>query len=132
MTRFNINMKEAIDLTIYSLINLKCGEIFVPKIPSFRLIDLAKAISNKSKIKTIGIRPGEKVHEEMISSHDSSDVYDLGKYYTIIPNYLKNKYLSRKKVKKGFCYSSYNNPEFLSINQLKKIIINYQKELFEK
>ena len=71
MTRFNINMNEAIDLTIYSLINLKGGEIFVPKIPSFRIIDLAKAISNESKIKVIGIRPGEKVHEEMISAHEN-------------------------------------------------------------
>jgi FlaA1/EpsC-like NDP-sugar epimerase len=128
MTRFNINMKEAIDLTIYSLMNLKGGEIFVPKIPSFRIIDLAQAISKESKIKIIGIRPGEKIHEEMISAHDSSDVYDIGKYYVIIPNYLKNKYSSRKIVKKGFSYNSENNPEFLNINQLKKIIINYQKE----
>jgi UDP-N-acetylglucosamine 4,6-dehydratase (inverting) len=132
MTRFNINMNEAIDLTIYSLANLKGGEIFVPKIPSFRIIDLAKAISNESKIKIIGIRPGEKVHEEMISAHDSSDIYDLGKYYAIVPNYLKNKYLSRKKVKESFCYSSDNNSEFLNINQLKKIVINYQKERLEK
>jgi FlaA1/EpsC-like NDP-sugar epimerase len=108
--------------------NLKGGEIFVPKIPSFRIIDLAQAISKESKIKIIGIRPGEKIHEEMISAHDSSDVYDIGKYYVIIPNYLKNKYSSRKIVKKGFSYNSENNPEFLNINQLKKIIINYQKE----
>ena len=132
MTRFNINMKEAIDLTIYSLMNMKGGEIFVPKIPSFRIIDLAKAISKESKIKIIGIRPGEKIHEEMISAHDSSDVYDLGKYYAIVPNYLKNKYSSRKIVSKGFSYNSDNNPEFLSINQLKKIIINYHKEQLEK
>ena len=132
MTRFNINMKQAIDLTIYSLTNLKGGEIFVPKIPSFRIIDLAKAINNKSKIKITGIRPGEKVHEEMISAHDSLNVYDLGKYYAIVPNYLKNKYLSRKKVKKSFCYSSDNNSDFLNINQLKKIVINYQKERLEK
>jgi len=132
MTRFNINMKEAIDLTIYSLMNLKGGEIFVPKIPSFRIIDLAKAISKDSKIKIIGIRPGEKIHEEMISAHDSSDVYDLGRYYVIVPNYLKNKYPLRKIVKKGFSYNSDNNPEFLSINQLKKIITNYHKEQLEK
>jgi len=132
MTRFNINMKEAIELVIYSLMNLKGGEIFVPKIPSFRIIDLAKAISKESKIQIIGIRPGEKIHEEMISAHDSSGVYDLGKYYVIIPNYLKNKYSSRKIVKKGFFYNSDNNPEFLSINQLKKIIINYHKEQLEK
>jgi len=132
MTRFNINMKEAIDLTIYSLMNLKGGEIFVPKIPSFRIIDLAKAISKESKIKIIGIRPGEKIHEEMISAHDSSDVYDLGKYYVIVPNYLKNKYSLKKIVKKGFSYNSDNNPELLSINQLKKIITNYHKEQLEK
>ena len=128
MTRFNINMKEAIDLTIYSLMNLKGGEIFVPKIPSFRIIDLAKAVSKESKIKIIGIRPGEKVHEEMISAYDSSCVYDLGKYYVIMPSYLKNRYSLRKIVKEGFSYNSDNNPEFLSINQLKKIIINHHKE----
>lgn len=132
MTRFNISMKEAIDLTIYSLINMKGGEIFVPKIPSFRIIDLAKAINKKFNIKIIGIRPGEKIHEEMISAHDSSYVYDLGKYYVIIPNYLKNKYSLRKKVKKGFYYSSDCNPEFLSTNQLKKIITNHNKEHLEK
>jgi FlaA1/EpsC-like NDP-sugar epimerase len=125
-------MKEAIDLTIYSLMNLKGGETFVPKIPSFRIIDLAKAISKESKIQIIGVRPGEKIHEEMISAHDTSSVYDLGKYYVIIPNYSKNKYSSRKIIKKGFSYNSDNNPEFLSINQLKKIIINYYKEQLEK
>jgi UDP-N-acetylglucosamine 4,6-dehydratase/5-epimerase len=132
MTRFNINMEEAIDLTIYSLMNLKGGETFVPKIPSFRITDLAKAISKESKIKIIGIRPGEKIHEEMISAHDSSNVYDLGKYYVIIPNYLKNEYSLKKIVKKGFSYNSDNNPEFLSINQLKKIIINHHKKQHEK
>ena len=106
MTRFNINMKEAIDLTIYSLMNLKGGEIFIPKIPSFRIIDLAKAISKESNIKIIGIRPGEKIHEEMISAHDSSDVYDLGKYYVIVPNYLKNKF-NWIYVNNELCY--YNN-----------------------
>ena len=110
MRRFNINMNEAIDLTIYSLINLKGGEIFVPKIPSFRIIDLAKAISNESKIKVIGIRPGEKVHEEMISAHENSNVYDLGKYYAIVPYHLKNKYLSRKQIKKDFYYTTDNKP----------------------
>ena len=125
MTRFNINMKEAIDLTIHSLINLKGGEIFVPKIPSFRITDLAKAINKDSKIKIIGIRPGEKMHEEMISTHDSANTYDLGKYYIIIPNYLKTNYPLKRKVEGGFAYRSDTNPNFLSINQLKKIINDF-------
>jgi UDP-N-acetylglucosamine 4,6-dehydratase (inverting) len=132
MTRFNINMDEAINVVIYSLMNLKGGEVFVPKLASFYITDLAKAVSDSCKINIIGIRPGEKIHEEMISAHDSSGVYDLGKYYLIIPNYLKNKYSSRKIVKKGFSYNSDNNPVFLSINQLKKIIITYQKEQLDK
>jgi UDP-N-acetylglucosamine 4,6-dehydratase (inverting) len=128
MTRFNINMKEAIDLVIYSLINMKGGEIFVPKIPSFRVVDLASAINDEAKIKIIGIRPGEKLHEEMISTHDSLNVYDLGKYYVIVPHYLKSKYSKSKIVKKNFCYSSDKNSKFLNITELKKIIINYRKD----
>ena len=96
MTRFNINMQEAIDLVIYSLINLKGGEIFVPKIPSFYIMDLAKAINEKCKIKIIGIRPGEKLHEEMIYTYDSKYTVDLGRYYAILPNHLVKIYKKKK------------------------------------
>jgi FlaA1/EpsC-like NDP-sugar epimerase len=99
----------------------------VPKIPSFKITDLAKAICMKTKLKIIGIRPGEKIHEEMISASDSQDTYDLGRYYAIImPNfqdrYQKNKLF--KNVKNGFCYNSGTNPDFLNISDIKKLIDN--------
>jgi UDP-N-acetylglucosamine 4,6-dehydratase (inverting) len=124
MTRFNINMQEAIDLVIYSLINLKGGEIFVPKIPSFYIMDLAKAINEKCKIKIIGIRPGEKLHEEMIYTYDSKYTVDLGRYYAILPNHLVKIYKKKnfKLVDKNFNYNSETNKDFLNIKDLKKII----------
>ena len=85
MTRFNITLEEGIDLVIHSLKNMWGGELFVPKIPSYNLIDLVHAFSSKPKIKYIGIRPGEKIHEEMISASESRSTYDLGKFYSIVP-----------------------------------------------
>ena len=107
------------------------GEIFVPKLPSFKIMDLAKAIDEKCKIKIIGIRPGEKISEELISYHESQNCYDLGKYYAILVNpesklikYYKKKF---KKLSKRFSYTSGNNSKFLKVNELKKIIIKYSK-----
>lgn len=127
MTRFNISLEGAVKMVIWSIQNLKGGEILVPKIPSFKITDLAKAICMKTKLKIIGIRPGEKIHEEMISASDSQDTYDLGRYYAIIvPNFLdryrKNKLL--KKVKNGFCYNSGTNPDFLNVSDIKRLINN--------
>ena len=124
MTRFNINMKEAIDLVIYSLINLKGGEIFVPKIPSFYVTDLAKAINPKCKIKIIGIRPGEKIHEEMISLYDSYNTVDLKKCFAILNFSNFQFYTKYKFLKINSSYRSDNNKTFLNINQLRKIIKN--------
>ena len=91
MTRFNISLNEAVKLVSWSIRNLKGGEILVPKIPSYKITDVAKAIKSTAKIKIIGIRPGEKIHEEMITSSDSQDTYDFGNYYSIIaPNFLNN------------------------------------------
>ena len=101
MTRFNISLEEAVKMVIWSIQNLKGGEILVPKIPSFKITDLAKAICMKTKLKIIGIRPGEKIHEEMISASDSQDTYDLGRYY-----------------------NSGTNPDFLNISDIKKLIDN--------
>lgn len=122
MTRFNINMNEAINFVIYSLMNAKGGEIFVPKIPSFRIIDLAKAVSENCKTKIIGIRPGEKIHEEMISSFDSQNTVDLGKCYAILNINNFKFYKSHRFLLKDFSYRSDTNKDFLNINQLKKII----------
>ena len=124
MTRFNISLSEAVELVNWSVKNLKGGEIVVPKIPSYRIIDVAKAICSKTKIKIVGIRPGEKIHEEMITSSDSQDTYDFGNYYAIIvPNFLNNyKTQKLKKVKSGFSYNSGANTDFLTISEIKKLI----------
>ena len=127
MTRFNINMHSAINLAFYALLNAKGGEIFIPKMKSFYITDLAKAISKNLKIKIIGIRPGEKVHEEMISPYDALNTLDLGKYYAILNSqnkifYSKGNY---KFVPKDFSYNSKTNIDFLNVLQLKEIIKNF-------
>lgn len=126
MTRFNISLQEAVQLVSWSIKNLKGGEILVPKIPSYKITDVAKAIKSNAKLKTIGIRPGEKIHEEMITSSDSQDTYDFGNYYAIIvPNFINNYKKNRlKKVKPGFSYNSGSNKKFLSVIELKKLIKN--------
>jgi len=122
MTRFNINMNEAIDFVIYSLMNSKGGEIFVPKIPSFYIIDLAKAVSQECKIKITGVRPGEKMHEEMISSYDSPNTIDLGRYFAILNASNFKFYKNQKFLREDFSYKSNTNNKFLNVIQLKKII----------
>ena len=129
MTRFNISLSEAVDMVIWALDNTIGGEIIVPKIPSFKIIDLAKSINNKLKFKLIGVRKGEKIHEDLISKADSLNTYDIKKYYLILNqeknliNYYKKKYKARL-VKKDFSYSSGNNKDFLNHLKLKKIISN--------
>ena len=122
MTRFNINMSEAIDFVIYCLINLKGGEIFIPKLPSFYLTDLAKAVSDSCKTNIIGIRPGEKIHEEMISSYDSLNTIDLGRYFAILNQNNIKFYKDKKFLHTDFSYQSNTNKNFLNVTQLKKII----------
>ena len=128
MTRFNITIDEGIKLVLFALKNGKGGEIFISKIPSYKIVDVAKAINPNCKIKIIGIRPGEKIHEEMITSSDSYSTYDLGNCYSIIDQsnqllasyYEKNKKF--KKVPAGFTYNSHKNEDKLNINELKKLI----------
>ena len=129
MTRFNISLEEAIQLVLYSLKNAKGGEIFVPKLASYKLIDLAKAIIPKAKIEFVGIRPGEKIHEEMISYTESANTVEYSNHYVILPSfreYTLNDYIQKlkggKKIKKQFSYSSGENKKFLSISDIKKII----------
>ena len=100
MTRFNITLNDSVEAVFWALKNAIGGEIFVPKIPSYKILDLAKAISTKSKIKIIGIRPGEKINEELITKSESSNSLDLGKYYVILPTIGKlsiNQYSKRKR-----------------------------------
>jgi len=128
MTRFNITLDESIDLVLYALENSLGNEIFIPKIPSYRIMDLAKSIGEKCKIKILGIRPGEKIHEEMITVNDSYNTIENSKYYIILP-YFKNarinkylKYYDAKKINNPFSYNSEDNKKFLTIKEIKKLI----------
>jgi len=128
MTRFNISLDEAVNMVLYALKNALGGEIFIPKIPSYNIEDLAKAICPKCEKKVVGIRPGEKIHEEMISASDSHTTYDIGKFYVILPPkptwnldlFLKK--FNAKKVDSGFTYNSKSNQDRLNVNQIRKLI----------
>ena len=103
MTRFNISLQEGADLVLHALEHAWGGEIYVPKIPSYKITEVAKAIAPECKIEIVGIRPGEKVHEEMITESDSFSTYDLGKYYVILPqftNWNLQEYIKEFKAKK--------------------------------
>ena len=122
MTRFNISLSEGVEMVLWALGNAKGGEIFVPKIPSYRIMDLAKSIGPDCEYKIVGVRAGEKIHEEMITSSDSPNTIDLGKYYAILPSLgpLMEEYLSSggKLVPEGFSYSSGTNSVFLTVEEL--------------
>tara|TARA_Y100001968_G_scaffold126680_1_gene115640 strand:- start:972 stop:1985 length:1014 start_codon:yes stop_codon:yes gene_type:complete len=132
MTRFNITLNQAIKFTINSLMTMKGSEIFVPKIPSYNIMDLAKAINKNCKYEYVGLRPGEKLHEEMITELDSENAYEFNNYYMILPSKINGSgYLNYSqelnyigKVKSGFCYNSKNNEEFLNVHDLKSMINN--------
>jgi UDP-N-acetylglucosamine 4,6-dehydratase len=130
MTRFNISLEESVSMVLWCLRNSFGGEILVPKLPSFYVIDLAKAISGRCKIKFIGIRAGEKINEEMISEHDSVNTFDLGQYYAIVSEKIFNMYIKKgfKLVKKNFSYSSDKN-NFLSTQELKKIVEKFDLKI---
>lgn len=134
MTRFNITLEEGVDLVFHALENAFGGEIFVPKIPSFRIMDLAKAIDDKCETKIIGIRAGEKIHEEMITETDSLNTIEFDKYYVITPSTPQwdpedlMKKFKGKKAKPGFKYNSGTNDRWLTVEDLKKAI----KQLTEK
>ena len=128
MTRFNITLQESVQYVFKCLKNMEGGELFVPKLSSYRVIDLAKAISPMSKIKYTGIRPGEKVHEELITTGDAINCKEFKNEYIIFPNSIYipekrfKKYKNGKKCLMNFSYASNNNKEFLKISQLKEII----------
>ncbi len=128
MTRFNILLEEGVKMVIWTLNNMLGGEIFVPKIPSYRITDLAKAIAPKSDIKVIGVRPGEKIHEEMITKSDSFSTIDLGKYYAILPSdgtvhkRYKSENIEFTHVPENFSYNSRDNSEFLSVEAIRNLI----------
>jgi len=129
MTRFNISLEEGVEMVLWAIENAIGGEIFVPKIPSYKIEAVAKAIAPNAKLEYVGIRPGEKIHEEMITTSDSFYTIDLGKYYAILSaGAHKEKYLDyykAKEVPRGFQYNSGENTEWIDENQLRELIVKY-------
>lgn len=128
MTRFNISLQGGVDMVMHALEHAWGGELFVPKIPSYKILDVANAIGPDCEKPVVGIRPGEKVHEEMITSSDSFYTYDLGKYYTILPPMHKwslEDFVSTfnaKKAPNGFSYNSGDNEEWETVESLRALI----------
>jgi len=137
MTRFNISLDDGVSMVLHALDNAWGGELFVPKIPSYRIMDVAKAIGPECEHRIIGIRPGEKIHEEMITTSDSFTTYDLVKYYIILPQipswdldeFIKT--FDAKLVPKGFYYSSGDNTEWETVESLRRLIKEHIDTNFE-
>ena len=131
MTRFNISLEDGCEMVFHAMEHAWGGEIFVPKIPSYNIVDVATAICPDCEQKEIGIRPGEKIHEEMITASDSFTTYDLGKYYAILPqtpifslqDYIKH--FNAKAVEQGFNYNSGENTEWETVESLRNLIKEY-------
>lgn len=128
MTRFNISLKDGVDLVLYALEHMWGGEIFVPKIPSYRILDVAEAIAPNCKREIIGIRPGEKLHEEMITETDSLNTLEFSKFFVILPSmplWDVEKFVNTFngcKCKPGFKYNSGTNTEWLTVAQIRALI----------
>ena len=140
MTRFNISLEDGCEMVFYAIEKAWGGEVFVPKIPSYKITDVATAIAPELEQKIVGIRPGEKLHEEMITSSDSYNTVDLGKYYAILPQqspystYTKEEYKAEFKaidVPKGFSYDSGNNDEWETIDSLRVLVKKHVDPNFE-
>ena len=131
MTRFNISLQDGVDMVLWSLENAWGGEVLVPKIPSYRITDVAEAVAPECRQEIVGIRPGEKIHEEMITASDSINTVDLGRYYAILPSagvYSIDDYCARtgaQRVAQGFAYDSGSNSDFLSVQQLRTLIAEH-------
>lgn len=131
MTRFNISLQEGVDLVLYALTHAWGGEIYVPKIPSYRIMDVAEAVAPNCKKEIVGIRPGEKIHEEMITSSDSYTSWDLGPYYVILPQVTAWKLedwiqeFKAQKVPEGYQYNSGTNSQWLTVDDLRSQIIKH-------
>jgi UDP-N-acetylglucosamine 4,6-dehydratase len=132
MTRFNISLQQGVDMVLWAIEHAWGGEVLVPKIPSYRITDVATAIGPECRQEVVGIRPGEKIHEEMITASDSFNTVDLGQYYVILPaagDYSPQHYCERTggaSVAPGFAYDSGSNPDFLTVEQLRRLIDAYQ------
>jgi UDP-N-acetylglucosamine 4,6-dehydratase/5-epimerase len=128
MTRFNITLTEGVEMVLHALETAWGGELFVPKIPSYKITDVAEAIGPECEKPVVGIRPGEKIHEEMITTSDSFYTYDLGKYYAIVPSTSRWKvedfvsHFNASKVPQGFRYNSGENSEWVGVEALRQMI----------
>ena len=137
MTRFNISLDGGVDMVFHALAAAWGGELFVPKIPSYKITEVAKAIAPNIEHRVVGIRPGEKIHEEMITASDSFNTYDLGEYYAIlptVPNWDLEEFkqtFGAHKVPEGFSYNSGNNSEWVDAEQLREFIIQHVDLNFE-
>lgn len=131
MTRFNISLEEGVDMVLWSIENALGGEVLVPKIPSYRITDLATAIDPGCRQEIVGIRPGEKIHEEMITASDSFNTVDIGRYFAILPTSglvdieSYSRQFNGKPVTPGFAYDSGSNPDFLTVEQLRDLIARH-------
>jgi len=136
MTRFNISLQEGIDMVLWALENAKGGEVFVPKIPSYRILDMAKAIGPNCEYPVTGIRPGEKIHEEMITASDSYNTVDLDRYFAILPSageHTVDSYCQAHgghPVSPGYAYNSGSNSQFLTIEQIRTLIQQHVDRTF--
>ena len=137
MTRFNISLQGGVEMVMHALENAWGGEIFVPKIPSYRITDVAEAVGPECEKPVVGIRPGEKIHEEMITSSDSFYTYDTGKYYVILPSIHRwdlKEYIAKnnaEKVPVGFSYNSGTNTEWESVESLRELIKKHVDPSFD-
>lgn len=129
MTRFNISLQDGVNLVMFALEHHLGGEIFIPKIPSYKILDVAEAVSPKSQLDFVGVRPGEKLHEEMITDTDSLNTIDLGLYFAILPSvsftYTETQYIEHHKAEKvpfGFKYNSGTNDQWETVDSLRALI----------
>lgn len=139
MTRFNISLQAGVDLVMYAIGHHLGGELFIPKIPSYRIVDIATAIAPNLPQVEVGIRPGEKLHEEMITMTDSLNTIDIGQYYAILPSITftgkrkKEDYISHynaQLVPDGFHYSSDNNTQWETVESMRENIKKYVDPTF--
>ena len=128
MTRFWITLDQAVELVVSALTYMQGGEIFVPRIPSMKIVDLAKAVAPGCKIEEIGIRPGEKLHEILVTEEEGRNAVSYNGIFVIMPQlswWKRENYTSGERVSEGFHYTSKNNNEWLNIDDLKVIVNAY-------
>lgn len=136
MTRFNISLDGGVDMVFHALANAWGGEIFIPKIPSYRITDVATAVAPNMEQRTVGIRPGEKIHEEMITPSDSFYTYDMGRYYAILPSVPNwnledfRREFGATLVENGFSYNSGTNDEWVTVEELRAFITEHVDQSF--